>query len=86
MSNNTLYTMCTQTSELLRKRHSENIAHNYLRVAILTWKIPSGNPNLEQGISDQLGISRTPVRVALKLLEAEEWLKSTLNATRSFQS
>jgi len=53
----------------------KNIAYNYLREAILTWGIPPGNPIVEQEISDYLGISRTPVREALKLLEAEGLVK-----------
>ena len=59
----------------MAKDTRKNIAHNYLREAILTWKIPPGNPIVEQEISDQLGISRTPVREALKLLEAEGLVK-----------
>lgn len=55
----------------LAKDTRKNIAYNYLRDAILTWKISPGSSIVEQEISDQLGISRTPVREALKLLEAE---------------
>lgn len=64
-----------KVGERVKKNTRKNIAYNYLREAILTWKIPPGSPIIEQEISNQLGISRTPVREALKLLEAEGLLK-----------
>ncbi|MDA8228319.1 MAG: GntR family transcriptional regulator [Desulfitobacterium hafniense] len=59
----------------MTKESRKNIAYNYLREAILTWKLHPGSPIVEQDISDQLSISRTPVREALKLLEAEGLVK-----------
>ena len=59
----------------LTKESRKNTAYNYLREAILTWKIHPGSPIVEQEVSDQLSISRTPVREALKLLEAEGLVK-----------
>lgn len=59
----------------MAKETRKNIAYHNLRDAILTWKLPPGSPIVEQEISDQLGISRTPVREALKLLEAEGLVK-----------
>lgn len=59
----------------MAKETRKNFAYNSLRDAILTWKLSPGSPIVEQEISDQLGISRTPVREALKLLEAEGLVK-----------
>lgn len=59
----------------LVKETRKNIAYQNLKDAILTWTILPGSPIVEQQISDQLGISRTPVREALKLLEAEGLVK-----------
>ncbi|MFZ7101617.1 MAG: GntR family transcriptional regulator [Peptococcaceae bacterium] len=49
----------------------QNKAYDYLYKSIITQKLPSGSPIVEQQISDLLGISRTPVREALKMLMAE---------------
>ena len=59
----------------MAKETRKNIAYHSVRDAILTWTLPPGSPIVEQEISDQLGISRTPVREALKLLEAEGLVK-----------
>ena len=53
---------------------SENlsqIAYNFMRGKVLEKKYRPGEPILESSVSDELGISRTPVREALKLLERE---------------
>lgn len=59
----------------MAKETRKNIAYQNLRDAILTWTLSPGSPIVEQEISDQLGISRTPVREALKQLEAEGLVK-----------
>ncbi|CEP67998.1 Transcription regulator HTH, GntR [Moorella glycerini] len=46
-------------------------AYDYLYNAIITNQLSPGRAIAEQEISDALGISRTPVREALKQLEAE---------------
>lgn len=46
-------------------------AYDYLYNAIVTNRLPPGVAIAEQDISNVLGISRTPVREALKQLEAE---------------
>lgn len=43
-----------------------------LRQAIVPGKLPSGSLISEQGLADQLHISRTPAREALLQLRAEE--------------
>ena len=49
----------------------KNVAYDYLQNAIMSYQLVPGQVIVEQEVSDLLGISRTPVREALKLLEAE---------------
>lgn len=53
----------------------KNIAYEYLYDNIINYKILPGTPIVEQEISNILGISRTPVREALKHLEAKGLIK-----------
>jgi DNA-binding GntR family transcriptional regulator len=46
-------------------------AYDYLYNSIITNEFYPGQPVIEQDISDSLGTSRTPIREALKQLEAE---------------
>lgn len=48
-----------------------SVAYNYLYNNIISNKLISGHVIVEQEISDLLGISRTPIREALKQLTAE---------------
>lgn len=57
----------------MSKNSLRNVAYDYLYNSIVTSKLLPGQPIVEQEISDMLGISRTPVREALKQLTAE-WL------------
>lgn len=50
---------------------AERLAYDYLRERILSGALPSGTPVLQQEIADHLGISRIPVRDAIKHLNAE---------------
>ncbi len=47
------------------------VAYDYLYEEIITNKLTPGSVIVEQEISDKIGISRTPVREALKQLTAE---------------
>lgn len=47
-----------------------------LKTAILSENIPIGEFLQERAIAEQLGVSRTPVREALKRLEFEGWLET----------
>ncbi len=49
--------------------------HDRLRQAILTGDLAAGTPVIEAEIADRLGASRTPVREALRRLEAEGLLE-----------
>jgi DNA-binding GntR family transcriptional regulator len=58
----------------VHKSESENLsqrAYNFIRNKVVERKYRPGEPILESSISDELGISRTPVREALKLLGKE---------------
>jgi DNA-binding GntR family transcriptional regulator len=49
--------------------------HERLRSAILAGDIPAGTPIIEAEVAERLGASRTPVREALRRLEAEGLLE-----------
>lgn len=51
-------------------------AYNYIKEAIFTNRLVQGEPVREEEISAALGISRTPVREAFRMLEAEGTLVS----------
>ncbi len=53
------------------KKDLRKYAYEYLLNAMSSFKILPGDAVVEQEISDTLGISRTPVREALKQLEAD---------------
>ena len=53
------------------KRGLKNVAYDYLLDAITSCELKPGQAIVEQDISDKLGISRTPIRDALKQLESE---------------
>lgn len=51
-------------------------AYEGIKNAIILHKIPPGGSLFERDLSESLGISRTPVREAIPLLEMEGWVKS----------
>jgi DNA-binding GntR family transcriptional regulator len=55
----------------MAKSTRTKMAYDYLYNGIVNNRILPGSPLVEQEISDILGISRTPVREALKQLEAQ---------------
>ena len=55
----------------MAKDTRKQVAYDYLHDAILCNQLKPGSAIVEQEISDLLNISRTPVREALKVLEAE---------------
>lgn len=59
----------------MAKYPREKIAYDYLYEGIVSGKIAPGEPIVEQEVSNVLGISRTPVRQALKQLEAQGLVK-----------
>ena len=56
------------TNEYLPLR---DVVFNTLRDAILTGKLVPGERLMENQLADKLGVSRTPVREALRMLELE---------------
>ncbi len=51
-------------------RSAEQVAYEYLRDGILTGWLPSGTPLRQEDIAARLGLSRIPIRDALRLLAA----------------
>lgn len=51
-------------------------AYDEIKNAIINHVIAQGDVLYERDLSEKLGISRTPLRAALQLLEMEGWLKS----------
>jgi DNA-binding GntR family transcriptional regulator len=50
-----------------------------IRIEILSERIPPGEKITEQAMAEQFGVSRTPVREAFRLLEAEGLIKLIMN-------
>ncbi len=63
----------TKTYEVKKLKRStlKNTPYDYLYESIVSYKLLPGQAIVEQEVSNLLGISRTPVREALKRLEAE---------------
>src|SRR5690625_1539032 len=59
----------------IEKKSSERIAYEKIRKSIMLRKILPGQRLSEEWISQKLGMSRTPVRAALKQLEQERIIK-----------
>lgn len=53
------------------KESKQSVAYSYLRSAIITGRYPPEKPLVEREICDKLGVSRTPVREALRRLGSE---------------
>jgi DNA-binding GntR family transcriptional regulator len=62
---------CIQMEHFGPGLSAERIAYDYLRERILSGAFPGGAPILQQEIANHLGVSRIPVRDALKHLSAE---------------
>ncbi len=54
-----------------KKKPLRVVAYDYLYQEIVNNKLPPGSVIVEQEISDRIGVSRTPIREALKQLTAE---------------
>src|SRR3954470_1862989 len=65
----------TATSEAV----DPNPAYAQVRAAIVESRYPPGHRLVEQRIAEELGLSRTPVREALRMLEAEGLVVSERN-------
>lgn len=58
-----------------RHRTATLFVADVLREAIATGELPEGDQLLQNDIAEALGVSRTPVRESLRLLEAEGWVE-----------
>ena len=59
------------TSSQMQPIKMRDVAHDILRRAIITSKLPPGERLLEEHLARELNLSRTPLREALKVLENE---------------
>ena len=55
----------------MKKAIPLNIAYDYIRKAVLNGEYTPGQPLLEAELAQKTGVSRTPVRQALRQLESE---------------
>ncbi|WP_221031951.1 GntR family transcriptional regulator [Actomonas aquatica] len=53
------------------KSVNSDIAYDYIRKRILSGEFPPAHPLMTKALSDEIGVSRTPVRDALRQLEAD---------------
>jgi DNA-binding GntR family transcriptional regulator len=58
-------------AEAGRDQPDVQLVHDRVREAILRGEIPAGEPMSQLAMSKQLGVSRTPLREALRMLERE---------------
>lgn len=56
------------------KQNQTQIAYDYILNKITENKIPQGYPVIEEDFAQQLNMSRTPVREAIKLLSVEGFI------------
>jgi DNA-binding GntR family transcriptional regulator len=59
----------------MAKQPLRNVAYDYLYESIISNKLLPGEAIVEQEVSDLLGVSRTPIREALKQLTAERLVR-----------
>jgi DNA-binding GntR family transcriptional regulator len=62
-----------------QSRHHVETVHEILRSAILRGEIPAGRITTQAALSDQLGVGRTPLREALRMLQSEGLVVSERN-------
>ena len=67
---------------IVRKTTTELVA-DVLRDRILSGDIPPGEPLRQELFAEELGVSRIPVREALRLLSAEDWSTPSPTGARS---
>jgi DNA-binding GntR family transcriptional regulator len=58
---------------------SAQLAYDQIRLAIVEGRFPAGGRLVEQRIAEEFGLSRTPVREALRRLEAEALIRHERN-------
>lgn len=67
---------CRGAIRLANRESLKEIAYRYIKKNIISQNFECGYPILEKEIASKLNISRTPIREALKALEAEGFVKN----------
>jgi len=73
------YPLPMNTMVQSKKQNSENSVYQKLKTAIRKRYIKQGSQLVEVTLAQKLGVSRTPVRSAIKKLEAEGLVNSIPN-------
>jgi len=61
-------------SDFVRPKTAQQAVAEALRQDITTGKLPPGSWIVQEAVAEQFGVSRIPIREALKTLEAEEYI------------
>lgn len=67
----------------MKKQTKQELVYQYLRKNIFNNKLPAGSVLTEDGLCAQLGVSRTPVREAIRRLASEGLINITPNSGMS---
>ncbi len=70
----------------MKKPAHSNVAYDYIRKAILSGEYSPGQPLLEAELAKKTGVSRTPVREALRQLESEGLITMRANIGATVKS
>ncbi|WP_197382688.1 GntR family transcriptional regulator [Mycolicibacterium mengxianglii] len=63
-----------QRADFVRPKTAQQAVAEALREDITTGKLPPGSWIVQESVAEQFGVSRIPIREALKTLEAEEYI------------
>lgn len=70
---------------ILDKKNAQKFAYEYIRERILNGTYSGGMKLVEERLADEIGVSRTPIREAIKTLEQEGLIKKSKLLIRLFK-
>ena len=68
-----------QLQALPEGRGATPLVHDYLRACVLDGRLAPGEPISQVELAKRLGVSRTPLREALRMLQEEGFIEATTN-------